>query len=141
MQTDFSFGLQHKGRTSTLACAGELDLGTSDRLQEGIELCLESNPTVIRFDGRQISLLTSPGIQILYRLAETCAKSGISLEMQLSPSARKVLDLVGLWWLGVADYAFSVDGGLDRALQRFGNLDSTAGPSEPRLAEGKSVTA
>lgn len=39
--------------------------------------------------------------------------------MRLSPEARKVLDLVGLWWLGVVKDGISAQIALEEALRAY----------------------
>jgi anti-anti-sigma factor len=117
-----------------IGCSGELDLATCPRLEEALAMVLAENPSRLVFDGSEISLLSSPGIRCLFGLSQICKQRGIQLELKFSDEARRVLDLVGLWWLGVLDDGPAVEQSLRDALRAYGRLS-------PELRNGAPTTA
>lgn len=87
-----------------------------------------AGPEHLELDCSGLSLLTAAGIKCLVEAEVTCRGRGIDLDMKLSPAARKVLDLVGLWWLGVVKDGISAEIALEQALRTYGNraLDGRA---------------
>ncbi len=84
----------------------------------------QGNPRETRvpeLDCTGISLLTAAGIKCLVEAEVACRSRRIELDMELSPEARKVLDLVGLWWLGVVKDGISTEIALEDALRAYGN--------------------
>lgn len=76
----------------------------------------------MRFNGREITLLTCHGIEVLFELMRSAAQRGVLVTLDLSPAARKVLDLVGLWWLGVVSDGLQAPEPLPQALSRYAEL-------------------
>jgi anti-anti-sigma factor len=112
MATDFYLSIFDRGRTKTLSCSGELDLSTCQKLEDAFALCLESHPSALHLDLSQLSLLTSAGIESLLRIVERAYREEIEVELSLSTQARRILDLVGLWWIGVIDDGVAIDAAL-----------------------------
>ena len=119
MSTDFYLSIFDKGRTKTLSCSGELDLSTCQKLEDAFALCLEAEPSVLRLDLSQLSLLTSAGIETLLRIIERAHQEQIELELTLSAQARRILDLVGLWWVGRIDDGVAIDAALATVHRRY----------------------
>jgi anti-anti-sigma factor len=88
---------------ATIFCAGDLDAGTVEEFRESLATCFEPGIMQLHFDGKQIRLLTSFGIEALLDLVRESTERSIKLTFDLSSHARSVLDVVGLWWLGVVD--------------------------------------
>ncbi|HWC13659.1 MAG TPA: STAS domain-containing protein [Actinomycetota bacterium] len=103
MSTEFLITLTYDARAITLACAGELDIATARKLRDAIELSIEQQPLVFTLDAQGISLLTSSGIEVLLDAVNGCRSNGIKLDLRLSRSSRRILDMVGLWWVGVVE--------------------------------------
>ena len=120
--TEFYIALRHSERGSTVKCDGELDLVTAARLNEAIDLCLEREPAALHVDGRGISLLTSAGIKALLQAAAKCDEMKIPFTLTSSSHARKVLDLVGLWWLGIVDDGMRLQTAMKDALASYAHL-------------------
>lgn len=109
-----------------IRCTGELDVSTCKDLQRTLRKVLLAKPAALDLDCNGVSLLTAAGIKCLVEAEVACRSRGIDLDMKLSPEARKVLDLVGLWWLGVVKDGISAEIALEEALRAYGNrsLDS-----------------
>ena len=114
--------IQNRAGVAHVACVGEIDLCSARRLRDAIDEALEASPTSIVFDGRGITLLTTAGIRALFHLYEECDKRGVSVDLQLSPQARRVLDLVGLWWLGIVPDGLKDPVALEQAIRTYGEL-------------------
>ena len=82
---------------------------------------LSSRPSAVGLDCTGITLLAAAGIKCLVEAEVACRSRGIDLDMAFSPEARKVLDLVGLWWLGVVKDGISAEIELEEALRAYGN--------------------
>lgn len=109
-----------RGRT-TIRCSGELDVSTCKELRSAVDGALASGPRSLQLDCSGITLLTAAGIKCLVETQLACRTRGVDLDMTLSPEARKVLDLVGLWWLGVVKDGISVEIALEEALRTYRN--------------------
>lgn len=90
-----------------------------------------SRPGKLELDCTGITLLTAAGIKCLVEAEVACRSRAILLDMTLSPEARKVLDVVGLWWLGVVRDGISAEIALEDALRAYGSrgLDGAGEPS------------
>lgn len=119
MDIDFLVRTERRGSSTVVDCSGELDIATCGRLEEALSIALESRPERLVFNGDGITLMTSAGISTLFNLARQCKDGGVLLTLHLSRDARRVLDLVGLWWLGVVDDGLSADDALDDALRAY----------------------
>ena len=135
----FSISVRHRGQTSVIACAGELDLLPAEKLREAFEACLDGKPDHVVVDCSELTLLSSAGITALVDTAIRCRELGIPLDLRFSPHARKILDLVGLWWLGVIHDGVSIHEALQQALRAYaeekfaGNLDQDHPAEDPGL--------
>ncbi len=105
----FEVSVRQGESRSEIACSGELDVFTAPRLREAVDECLERSPTSLAVDATEIQLLTSTGIEVfLYALAR-CYALGIPVDMTFSARARRILDLAGLWWVGIIDDGFAAE--------------------------------
>lgn len=111
---------RHAGRT-VIRCSGELDVSTCRELQTTLRKVLRPRPPVLELDCTGITLLAAAGIKCLVEAEVACRSRGIDLVMSFSAEARKVLDLVGLWWLGVVKDGISAEIALEEALRAYGN--------------------
>ena len=119
--SDLSISVEHDAGRTIVRCSGELDVSTCKDLQAALRRALLSKPSALVLDCTGISLLTAAGIKCLVEAEVACRTRGIDLDMPLSPEARKVLDLVGLWWLGVVKDGISAEIALEEALRAYGN--------------------
>ena len=119
--SDLTISTEHGAGRTTVRCAGELDVSTCKSLQAALRKAIMSRPDVLELDCSGISLLTAAGIKCLVEAELACRSRSIRLDMTLSPEARKVLDLVGLWWLGVVKDGISAEIALEEALRAYGN--------------------
>ncbi len=134
MLSEFLVTTERRGSSLVVGCAGELDIATCGRLEEALGVALSENPRSLIFDGRGITLLASSGIKTMFELARTCRTRGIELDLKLSRPARRILDLVGLWWLGVVDDGLALEDALSDALRAYAQL-----ASDSRASSGSGV--
>jgi len=120
---DLSISMEHSAGRTTIRCSGELDVSTCKDLQAALRKALLAKPSALQLDCTGISLLTSAGIKCLVEAEVACRTRSIDLDMSLSPEARKVIDLVGLWWLGVVKDGISAEIALEEALRAYRNRE------------------
>jgi anti-anti-sigma factor len=99
MYRDFSLSIRHSGMASTLSCSGELDGANATKLREAIEMTLETQPTILEFDGTRLTFIDGRGIEALLHLAGECVRRGIVGRISCSPPVSAILDKMGLSWL------------------------------------------
>ena len=116
--SNFVVSTEQHGTTILVRCEGELDETTRELLREALEIAFAEDPQRLIFDGAGISLLTSQGIAALFELAERCDRASVELELDLSDRARRMLDLMGLWWLGVIDDGVAAETTLRDSLRK-----------------------
>lgn len=131
MGDDFSIDISHDSAVTLLRCRGSLDLLPSEKLRKAVAGELEQGSRSIVLDCSAVSLLTSAGITALVDVAIGCREAGAVLEMSFSPHCRRVLDLVGLWWLGVVDDGIAIHASLQSALRSYADQSF-----EGRIPEG-----
>ncbi len=119
--SDLTISVERRAGRTTIRCSGELDVSTCKDLQATLRKALLSKPESLELDCSGVTLLAAAGIKCLVEAEVACRSRGIDLEMKLSPEARKVLDLVGLWWLGVVKDGISAEIALEEALRAYGN--------------------
>lgn len=108
VQGDFFISTEACETSTLIACSGELDTATSPRLEEAIAAVLRDKPPHVLLDTSDVGLISSTGIQILLNLARTCSEAGITLTFVMSAPVRRILDLAGVWWLGVVDDGIAI---------------------------------
>lgn len=116
---DLTVSVEHGAGRTIVRCAGELDVSTCRALQTALRKAIMTKPAALELDCTGISLLTAAGIKCLVEAEVACRTRGIDLDMKLSAEARKVLDLVGLWWLGVVKDGISAEIALEDALRAY----------------------
>ena len=119
--SDLTIDVEHDTGRTIIRCSGELDVSTCRDMQAVLRKVLLSRPPALELDCSGITLLTAAGIKCLVEAEVACRSRAIDLEMSFSPEARKVLDLVGLWWLGVVKDGISAEIALEEALRAYGN--------------------
>jgi anti-sigma B factor antagonist len=122
VQAEFVISLSYEENAIAVTCAGELDVATADKLRDAVAVAFEAKPKRLRIDALGISLLTSSGIEVLLRTLDRCRTEDIQLDLLLSREARRILDLVGLWWVGVVDDGAAVELVLEDAVKRYSEL-------------------
>jgi anti-anti-sigma factor len=99
MYRDFGLSIRHKGMVSTLSCSGELDGENTSKLRDAIEMTLETQPSILEFDGTRLSFIDKRGIDALLHLAGECVRRGIVARIYCSPPVSALLSKMGLSWL------------------------------------------
>lgn len=119
MSHDFSLAIRNFPDHSVITCRGVLDLLPAEKVREAVESVIGAGAPKLVLDCSEVSLLTSAGITALVDTAIRCREVGTELDLRLSSHVRRILDLVGLWWLGVIDDGIAVHESLQRALRRY----------------------
>lgn len=105
--------------TVSVTVAGEIDVATARSFRDCVVSEIGPGVEVISLDGRGITLLSADGITALVDVTVACRDHDVRLDLGMSPSARKVLDVVGLWWLGVIDDGIEIETALQAALRDY----------------------
>ena len=116
---DLSITVEHDAGRVAIRCSGELDLSSCKDLHGALREAATARPPVLELDCTGVTLLTAAGIKCLVEAEVSCRSRGIDLELTLSPEARKVLDVGGLWWLGVVKDGISAEMALEEALRAY----------------------
>lgn len=124
MESDFSLSVRIRDGESLIECDGELDISTCHNFEVAVDLCFRQQPATIHADLRGVTFIAAAGIAQIVRLVERCRTAGVDLRFDLSPPVRRILDLVGLWWIGVIDDGIAVQNVLHEALQRYAEASS-----------------
>ncbi len=107
--------VRRRGGAATIRCSGELDAATCDRLAEAIDACLDDELELLRIDCSRLVFIAGAGADVLAEASERCSRMGVALEVTMNPRVRRILDLAGLWWLGVLQEGASEDAALEHA--------------------------
>jgi anti-sigma B factor antagonist len=116
---DFYLDIWHEDGLSTIVCRGELDVSTSNKLREAVSIALERAPTTLKLDCNGVRFLSAAGITVLVDSLVECRAAGTKLDLELSTQARRVLDIVGLWWLGIVEDGVAIHVSLQQALKTY----------------------
>lgn len=119
MTEGFSLAVRNHPEQTEITCIGVLDLLPAEKLREAVRGALEREAGSVVLDCSGVSLLTSAGITALVDSAVEAREAGQILSFRFGPHVRRILDLVGLWWLGVIDDGVAVHESLQKALRRF----------------------
>ena len=122
MSSVFSLRMDRSSDGVEIVCAGELDVSGAAKLKDAVDLALIDRPSVLKLDVREVSLLSSAGIKAFLGALELCRAAGVLFNLQVQGHPRRVLDLVGLWWLGVIDDGGEIQAILQEAMSRYGEL-------------------
>ena len=133
MTQSFWLSIAHHEREVVIEIEGELDVVTSPKLREALRIVLDDKPPRLRLDASKVTMLASAGIGVLVECARECRASGVEIDFRFSPAARHVLDMVGLWWLGVIDDGLAVDSALQDAMRAYARFRSEDPGAKPEL--------
>jgi anti-anti-sigma factor len=109
MSADLEVTSRFDGDVCTITCTGELDLLSASELSEEIESVLDGQPDGLILDVRGLTLLSSAGIELFLEAAGSCYDEGVPFDLRLNPFGRQLLDLVGLWWLGIITDGYAAE--------------------------------
>lgn len=115
----FSLDIVHGDDRSTIVVKGELDVKTSNILRDAVACCLDRGGSTVKVEGGGITSISAAGITTLVDSVTRCRDAGTVLQMDLSEQARKILDMVGLWWLGIVDDGVAIHLALQKALRAY----------------------
>lgn len=80
----------------TLACTGELDMATCERLTQAFDRVLTSSPAVVRLDCAQVGFVDSTGIRCVLDARRRSEAMGIEFQLVPSREVQRLMDLVGI---------------------------------------------
>lgn len=119
MTEGFSLQIENQPSQTYITCRGVLDVLPAEKLRDAIRSATEREAGMVVLDCTGVTLVTSAGITALVDAAVEVRETGKVLQLRFSPHVRRILDLVGLWWLGVIDDGVAVYESLQKALRRF----------------------
>jgi anti-anti-sigma factor len=133
MSIEFELRVVKTRGGTTITCSGELDIFGASKFRDAVELALRDEPAQLSIDGTGITLMTTAGIEAFVRTVKLCQSSGVRLDLEIGRHPRRILDLVGLWWLGVIDDGVEIETALQKAMARYAELgeDERGLPDEP----------
>lgn len=115
----FSLMVRNDSERTEVVCIGVLDLLPAEKVREAVRAALDRAVGTVVLDCSGVTLLTSAGITALVDSAVEAREAEQTLRFRFGPDVRRILDLVGLWWLGVIDDGVAVHESLQKALRRF----------------------
>lgn len=98
---DLVISVEDLAEGARIRCGGELTPVTARILIDAVEQCLERGSTRLEVDCSDLGIPGAAAIKAFLEVHRRCLEAGASLRLVVGPAARRVLDLVGLWWLGV----------------------------------------
>ncbi len=117
--------ITHEGSPAILV-GGDLGTAAAEQVREAVSICLEKSPDRLAIDTIAITSIGAAGISALVDTVSLCRERGVGLELRLDGEARRILDLVGLWWLGVVENGSQPELELEKALRIYSALPLTA---------------
>jgi anti-anti-sigma factor len=85
------------GRTAVLTLAGELDLGTAERVWPDLSRLLAAATEAVVLDGSALEFLDSSGLRVLLRGAKLAESEGTAFRVVAPhPVVQRVLELAGV---------------------------------------------
>jgi anti-anti-sigma factor len=92
----FVVDIDERGSGVHLTCIGELDITTSQQLDEVFERCLDAAPASVTLDFRRVPFVDSSGVRTLLRFTQRCVDKAIDVTLFASEQLRKVSKTLGL---------------------------------------------
>jgi len=129
---DFLISITHEGSSARITCRGELDVSTSQMLREGFSVALDLEPRTVVLVASNVTFISAAGITALVDMVVRCKEAGVVLDLRLSDHIRRVLDMVGLWWLGVVDDGVAIHLALQTALRVYAEQQAGEPPTPLR---------
>jgi anti-anti-sigma factor len=92
----FHVRLDRDGDAWSIRCGGELDLASSGRFAEAVELCLAAKPASVAVDCRDVCFIDSEGIRSLLHAARDAHDLQIGYRLEISEQVRESLARAGI---------------------------------------------
>lgn len=105
----FTTKVRHGDAGARVECSGELDISTSQLLEDALNEAFVRSPSSLHIDLTNTTFFAGIGGDLLFDLRARCSAASIPLTVTASSHVRRVLDLLG----------FPTDGGPDHAHHRF----------------------
>jgi len=132
---DLVVSVEDAGEEVLIRCAGDLTPETTHRLLDAVESCIAQGTKRIGVDCSGVRAPGSAAIKALVDTHRRCATAGASLRLVVAPSARRVLDVVGLPWLGVVSGYEGAS--LQDTLRRYAEIHHRAPLEKGRSPQGQ----
>jgi anti-anti-sigma factor len=120
--SEFTVRIDRFDATTKVVCKGEIDVITSGQFREAVEKALAEGPRRLELDLSNVDHVSAAGVKTLVQTAASIQDSGVQSTWSFSEPARRILDLVGLWWLGVVDDVGAEQHTLPAALRAYAKL-------------------
>lgn len=86
----FGITIWHRGPTSYVICQGELDRSTSQKLQDAVEMVLDTSPRLLHLDCRGVRTLNASGVDALVNAAAQAVARQTEMKLQLNEGPRLI---------------------------------------------------
>lgn len=92
---DFSIRTKELDR-AVVSCEGELDVATSDRFREAIDIVIIHKPRDLLVDLSPLPFMGSAGVRLLQELSQRCRHQGTRLEVVVNEQERRLFEMTGI---------------------------------------------
>ncbi|MGH2736583.1 MAG: STAS domain-containing protein [Actinomycetota bacterium] len=121
--SDFSVRIESvDDEVTRLTCSGLLDIITCRSFSEALDFALVSGPKRIELDLSGVHHVSAAGVKCLVQSLSSIKSAGAAATWEFSASTRRILDLVGLWRLGIVDEPLAEKETLAAAMRAYARL-------------------
>ena len=97
LESSFSVSVESRGTVSGVAVSGELDLASSDAVQDALDEAVEQASEILVVDLSETTFIDSTGLHAVIRCERRAAAAGLSVVViGACPQVRRVFELAGL---------------------------------------------
>lgn len=97
MQSNFAVETRSAGRTAVLSLSGELDLVSSPRLEEALEVLDDPDTEFVVLDLRRLEFMDSTGLHLFVKAQQMAEESGRRLALvRGGEQVQRLLTLTGM---------------------------------------------
>jgi anti-anti-sigma factor len=80
----------------TLVLSGELDLSSTDELEEMVRQVFGPDTELLKIDLRRLTFMDCAGLHVLVGASELCARNGSEFEVIAGPAVERLFEISGL---------------------------------------------
>lgn len=92
----FELSIVYSEASTFISCSGELDVATTPKLEEALELAIERHPSSIVVRTTEISFVDHLGLEVLHGAMRRCERLGIKMRIIPGAQVARVARLMGL---------------------------------------------
>ena len=97
LESSFSVRVESRGTVSGVAVSGELDLASSDAVQDALDEAVEQASEILVVDLSETTFIDSTGLHAVIRCERRASAAGIGVVVVgARPQVRRVFELAGL---------------------------------------------